>query len=75
MWFSATFISDFLHPKYQLGVLKLGSKRLVDVIAQFEICGDVPTRMVGAGNEQLASFSAGNSLLKNTKDLLLIFVI
>ena len=45
------------------------------MIAQFEIYEDVPNRMVGAGNEQLASFSAGNRLLKNTKDLLLIFVI
>ena len=46
----------------------------MDVIAQFEIYEDVPTKMVGARNEQLASFSAGNRLLKNTKDLLLIFV-
>ena len=47
----------------------------MDVIAQFEIYEDVPNRMVGAGNKQLASFLAGNKLLKNTKDLLLIFVI
>ena len=44
------------------------------MIAQFEIYEDVPNRMVGAGNEQLASFSTGNTLLENTKDLLLIFV-
>ena len=44
------------------------------MIAQFEICEDVPNRMVEARNEQLASFSAGNTLLENTKDLLLIVV-